>query len=64
MDKINIEYGKMKQDGSRTVYIRLCINSTNKRMPTPYVLAKNEYKKYPDTTFQILTINHYKDFLL
>lgn len=59
MATINIEYGKMKQDGSRTVYIRLCINSTNKRMPTPYVLDKNEYRTYPDGRVKITNNEKY-----
>lgn len=59
MATFNIEYGKIRQDGSRIAYIRLCINSTSKRMPVPYVLEKNEYKVYPDGRVKVTNNEKY-----
>ena len=53
MAKLNIEYGKIKKDGSRAVMIRLVSGKTQKHIPTHVTLEKGEYKIYSDGRIKI-----------
>lgn len=59
MATLSIEYGKTKNDGSRSVMLHIRCGKTEKRIPLNVTLEKSEYRVYPDGRIKITNDDKY-----